>query len=52
MQASEGVGRYDNLHGDEPELTAERAERQCAKDDYEADHWDDWSQDDDPQAAD
>lgn len=32
-------GRYDNLHGDEPEIAAEA--RRCAEE-YEAEHADDW----------
>lgn len=37
-------GRYDNLHGDEPEIAAEA--RRCAEE-YEAEHADDWKYSDD-----
>jgi hypothetical protein len=49
MTSSEGSGRYDHLHGDEPEIEAGRAERQRGKDAWAEDHWEDhdWRQGDD-----
>jgi len=39
---SEGSGRYDNLHGDEPEIEAELEYQRRRKEEYDEDHWEDF----------
>lgn len=38
----EGAGRYDRLHGDEPFIEAERRGRERDREEWLADHWDEW----------